>query len=74
VYFERMDLSVESVTVSRDVRTLRRLLDARTDVLLKLEKAWVTYLGNPSTAEVLDPASSVVLPLVDIGVQQSSIE
>jgi hypothetical protein len=74
VYFEKMGLTVESVTVSRDVGTLKRLLDARTDALLKLEKAWVTYLGNPSTAEVLDPASSVVAPLVDIGDQQSSAE
>lgn len=75
VYFEKMGLTVESVTVSRDVGTLKKLLDARTDALLKLEKAWVSYLGNPSTAEFLDPSSTVVAPLIDVaGDQQSSLE
>lgn len=60
-------MDVESVTVSRDVGNSKRLLDARTDARLKSEKARVTYLGNPSTAEVLDPASSVAAPLVGTG-------
>ncbi|OSD04375.1 DUF221-domain-containing protein [Trametes coccinea BRFM310] len=47
-YFEQMDLPVESVNICREVGSLRRLLDLRTEALLKLESAWVDYLGNPS--------------------------
>ena len=58
-----MNLSVESVSVCREVDSLKRLLDKRTDALLKLEAAWVDYLGNPSRAASVD---SVTGPLVDI--------
>lgn len=61
-YFEQMDLRVESVNVSREVGSLRRLLDLRTDALLKLESAWVDYLGNPSQ---IAPTSTVNHLLVD---------
>lgn len=62
-YFEGMNLSVESVSVCREVHSLKRLLDKRTDALLKLEAAWVDYLGNPSRAALID---SVTGPLVDV--------
>ncbi|EIN04656.1 DUF221-domain-containing protein [Punctularia strigosozonata HHB-11173 SS5] len=65
-YFEGMDLAVESVSVCREVGSLKRLIDARTRALLKLEKAWVDYVGNPSTVESYDPAESVAPPLVDV--------
>ena len=71
VYFEKMGLTVESITISREVDSLKKLLDIRTRALLKLENAWVDYLGNPCTAEVLDPSSSA--PLVDISGGQHSL-
>ena len=61
-YFEQMDLRVESVNVCREVGSLRRLLDLRTEALLKLESAWVDYLGNPSQ---IAPITTVNHPLVD---------
>ena len=65
VYFENMGLTVESVSVCREVGALRTLLDQRTDALLRLEQAWTEYLGNPSNAEVMaDP--SALPPLIDI--------
>ncbi|KAJ7856674.1 hypothetical protein B0H14DRAFT_3085289 [Mycena olivaceomarginata] len=65
-YFENMNLAVESVTVCRDVGSLTSLIDKRTEALLKLEDAWVSYVGNPSTVEEYDPEASGVLPLVDV--------
>lgn len=62
-YFEGMNMSVESVSVCREVDSLKRLLDKRTEALLKLESAWVDYLGNPSRGA---PVDSVTGPLVDI--------
>ncbi|KAF8661641.1 hypothetical protein AX16_001283 [Volvariella volvacea WC 439] len=62
-YFESMGLSVESVSVVREVGSLKRLLDRRTDALLKLEQAWVSYVGNPSTVEDYDP--EVLAPTID---------
>lgn len=65
VYFENMGLTVESVSVVREVLTLKTLLDRRTNALMKLEQAWTEYLGNPSNAEVMvDP--SALPPLIDI--------
>ncbi|KAI0638316.1 DUF221-domain-containing protein [Trametes polyzona] len=61
-YFEQMDLRVESVNVCREVGSLKRLLDMRTEALLKLESAWVDYLGNPSQVA---PSTTVNHPLVD---------
>ncbi|KXN82921.1 hypothetical protein AN958_02004 [Leucoagaricus sp. SymC.cos] len=67
-YFEHMDLAVESVTVCREVGSLEALLDRRTKALLELERAWVDYVGNPSTVEEYDPESSA-MPLVDADVE-----
>lgn len=65
VYFENMGLTVESVSLVREVTTLKKLLDRRTAALLELERAWTEYLGNPSTAEaIVDP--SALPPLIDI--------
>ncbi|KAG2142930.1 hypothetical protein DEU56DRAFT_870510 [Suillus clintonianus] len=57
-YFENMGLSVESVTVCREVGTLKSLLDLRTKALLKLESAWTKYVGNPSVVESYDPSEN----------------
>jgi len=57
-YFEGMNLSVESVTVCREVGSLKNLIDHRTKVLLKLEMAWASYVGNPSSVEAYDPENS----------------
>ncbi|KAJ7148636.1 hypothetical protein C8R43DRAFT_512491 [Mycena crocata] len=65
-YFENMGLSVESVTVCREVGSLKNLIDKRTEALLKLEAAWVSYVGNPSTVEEYDPEASGVMPLLDV--------
>lgn len=63
-YFEQMDLSVESVTICREVGSLKALLDKRTAALLDLERAWVDYVGNPSTVGGYDPEAGAV-PLGD---------
>jgi hypothetical protein len=55
-----MGLSVESVTVCREVDTLKSLLDLRTKALLKLESAWTKYVGNPSVVESYDPSENVI--------------
>lgn len=65
-HFENMGLSVESVCVCRDVTSLEPLLAKRTRALLKLEQAWVDYVGNPSTVESYDPSDFVAAPLIDI--------
>jgi calcium permeable stress-gated cation channel len=65
-YFENMGLSVESVSVVREVTSLKRLLDVRTEALMKLEAEWVKYVGNPSTVESYDPTDNVIAPLVDV--------
>lgn len=59
VYFENMDLAVESVNLVREPGVLEALLHQRTEALLKLENAWVHYVGNPSTVESYDPSLSV---------------
>jgi hypothetical protein len=59
-YFENMELTVESVTVCRDVGMLKILLDQRTKALLKLEKEWVKYVGNPSSVENYDPSDNAM--------------
>jgi glutaredoxin-related protein len=58
-YFENMGLTVESVSVCRDVTTLKTFLDKRTKALLLLEKEWVKYVGNPSTVESYDPSDII---------------
>ncbi|KAG7095118.1 hypothetical protein E1B28_005902 [Marasmius oreades] len=61
-YFEGMNMAVESVSIVREVGSLKRLLDQRTKALLELESAWVSYVGNPSTVEEYDPESSAAIP------------
>lgn len=70
-YFENMGLAVESVNVCREVSSLKRLLDKRTEALLALERAWVSYVGNPSTVEEYDPEQMDFAPLVDIDVEEA---
>jgi hypothetical protein len=59
-YFENMELTVESVSVCREVGTLKAFLDKRTEALLKLEKEWVKYVGNPSSVENYDPSDNAM--------------
>ena len=65
-YFENMGLSVESVTVCREVESLQTLLDRRTQALLSLEAFWVKYVGNPSTVESYDPSDTAMPLLAEI--------
>lgn len=65
-YFENMGFSVESVNICREVGSLRKLIDKRTEALLKLEAAWVNYLGNPAVVESPRTADQDVMPLVDV--------
>ncbi|KAH7890363.1 hypothetical protein F5I97DRAFT_16920 [Phlebopus sp. FC_14] len=65
-YFENMGLSVESVSVCREITTLKILLDQRTRALLELESAWTKYVGNPSVVESYDPSENVVPQLGDV--------
>ena len=70
IYFENMDLQVESVNVVREANTLKPLIEKRTDALLSLEKEWTRYVGNPSTVGSYDPSQNVrsdTAPLIDIG-------
>jgi hypothetical protein len=59
VHFEKMDLSVESVNLCRELGSLEDLIRERTDVLLQLESAWTQYVGNPSPVEDYDPSVNV---------------
>ncbi|WWC87012.1 uncharacterized protein L201_001895 [Kwoniella dendrophila CBS 6074] len=47
-YFESCGWMVESVSVCREVEPVRRMLERRTIALLKLEEAWVDWVGNPA--------------------------
>jgi hypothetical protein len=58
-YFENMNLPVESVSIGRDVGSLKVLIEKRTNVLLALEKAWTDYVGNPTSVESYDPSLNV---------------
>ncbi|WVR04534.1 hypothetical protein IAU60_001541 [Kwoniella sp. DSM 27419] len=46
-YFENCGWMVESVSVCREVEPVRKVLEKRTAALLKLEEAWVDWVGNP---------------------------
>ena len=59
-YFENIALSVESISICREVGTLQALLDQRTKALFKLEKEWTKYVGNPSIVESYDPSENVI--------------
>ncbi|KAL4243386.1 CSC1 family protein, partial [Abortiporus biennis] len=67
-YFEGMGLAVESVNICREVDSLKKLLDKRTEALLKLESAWVQYVGNPAVVEASDSSDRDVMPLIDVEV------
>ncbi|KAH9949754.1 hypothetical protein B0H21DRAFT_88992 [Amylocystis lapponica] len=69
-YFENMGMNVESVSICREMGSLKRLLDMRTAALLKLEAAWVQYVGNPSVVDVRRPAEREA-PLVDVDAAES---
>lgn len=58
-HFERMDLSVESVNLCREIGALEDLIQERTDMLLLLESAWTRYVGNPSSVEDYDPSVNI---------------
>lgn len=60
-HFENMKLSVESVSICREISSLEHLIEARTRALLKLEEAWVQYVGNPSTVETYDPSDHAII-------------
>ncbi|WRT64883.1 uncharacterized protein IL334_001819 [Kwoniella shivajii] len=47
-YFENCGWMVESVSVCREVEPVRKVLEKRTIALLKLEAAWVDWVGNPA--------------------------
>lgn len=70
-HFENMNLSVESVSVTREVGSLKSYLDKRTKALKKLESAWVDYVGNPSTVESYDPSDQALSGEADPGVVES---
>nr|ODN96882.1 membrane protein [Cryptococcus depauperatus CBS 7855] len=88
-YFESCNWPVESVSVCRGVQVLDRVLDRRTNALLKLEQAWVEWVGNPakndqgydphlysgkSTPQVQDEAAGVSEEhLVDLGNDTASL-
>lgn len=60
-HFENMKLSVESVSICREISSLEHLIEARTRALLKLEDAWVQYVGNPSTVETYDQSDHAII-------------
>ncbi|WWC67830.1 uncharacterized protein I206_101747 [Kwoniella pini CBS 10737] len=47
-YFENCGWMVESVSVCREVEPVRKILEKRTIALLKLERAWCDWVGNPA--------------------------
>ena len=53
-YWEDLGLTVESVSVGRNVGALQSLLEDRTDKLIALEKAWIQYVGNPVSDKALE--------------------
>ncbi|ORX34475.1 hypothetical protein BD324DRAFT_636070 [Kockovaella imperatae] len=54
-YFEACGWMIESVNVCRETEPLRKLLEKRTNALLKLERAWVDWVGNPANVRGHDP-------------------
>ncbi|KAF8312131.1 DUF221-domain-containing protein [Clavulina sp. PMI_390] len=59
IHFEQMDLSVESVSLCRELGSLEGLIQKRTDILLQLELAWTNYVGNPSEVSDYDPSVNI---------------
>ena len=52
-------MAVESVNIVREPGALEELLEKRTKALLKLEDAWVDYVGNPTSIASYDPSINV---------------
>lgn len=52
-YWEDLGLTVESVSVGRNVGALKHLLADRTQKLIALESAWLKYVGNPVNKKAL---------------------
>jgi hypothetical protein len=78
-YFEGCGWQVESVSVVRQVDAVKSALDKRTDALLRLEEAWVSWVGNPARADGYDPnmyhnTSKAVSPAVEPPVSVSPLE
>lgn len=72
-HFENMKLNVESVSICREISSLERLIEARTRALLKLEEAWVRYVGNPSTVETYDPSDHPMIGDGDPGSTEAQV-
>ncbi|KAI9465651.1 DUF221-domain-containing protein [Lactarius psammicola] len=70
-HFENMKLSVESVNICRELGSLERLIDIRTRALLRLEDAWVQYVGNPSTVESYDPSDHATVGEGDLATTEA---
>ncbi|KAH9006634.1 DUF221-domain-containing protein [Lactarius hatsudake] len=70
-HFENMKLSVESVNICRELGSLERLIDTRTRALLRLEDAWVQYVGNPSTVESYDPSDHATVGEGDLATAEA---
>ncbi|KAF9965176.1 hypothetical protein BGZ70_005292 [Mortierella alpina] len=55
-FYEKLGVgSVESASVCRHVRALKRLIEQRAHALRDLERAYVEYYGNPSAVPGYDP-------------------
>jgi hypothetical protein len=70
-HFENMKLTVESVNICRELGSLECLIDIRTRALLRLEGAWVQYVGNPSTVESYDPSDHATIGEGDLGATEA---
>ncbi|WVW78588.1 hypothetical protein I302_100544 [Kwoniella bestiolae CBS 10118] len=60
-YFENCGWMVESVSVCREVEPVRKVLEKRTVALLKLEEAWVDWVGNPAGKSIRGYNSDVYI-------------
>nr|XP_019005258.1 uncharacterized protein I203_02105 [Kwoniella mangroviensis CBS 8507]OCF68719.1 membrane protein [Kwoniella mangroviensis CBS 8507] len=60
-YFENCGWMVESVSVCREVEPVRKVLERRTVALLKLEEAWVDWVGNPANKLIKGYNSNVYI-------------
>lgn len=70
-HFENMKLTVESVNICREYGSLECLINIRTRALLRLEDAWVRYVGNPSTVESYDPSDHATIGEGDLGTTEA---
>lgn len=69
-FIERLQIGkVESVTLCRQWQELDDMIDARMEVLRKLEEAWTVYLGRRKAVTNLDslPIAPSSPPLVQLG-------